>query len=257
MEACGLMRVCAVRPNVPRDLEEAFERFEMPPFKIAAFFHEIVMMNYGARVLSRSFLRRAYDLCHQFDVPTVCDEIQSCLWAPGLLLFREYGLSPSFVVVGKGLSGGEYAASRVLFSATMDNLSQFGALVTNGQEELASLTYLIAMRWALANEEPIRALGTLYAERLNDLASRWPGLLGGVEGLLHMSALRFQEIAAARVFVDHMNARGYDLSLQAYKADCPPVVLTKLPLIAGAAMIEAVVEAMEAALAEAAMPGAV
>ena len=35
-----------------------------------------------------------------------------------------------------------YPASKILTSAAFDSLSQFGALVTNGQEELASLAYL-------------------------------------------------------------------------------------------------------------------
>ena len=141
-------RVAAVRPDSLPDLEAAFANYERDNLKIAGFFHEIVMMNYGGRLLSREFLTRAYELCRQHDVPTVADEIQSCLWAPGLFLHREYGLRPSFVAIGKGFPGGEYPASRVLFSAAFDSLPQFGALVTNGQEELAALAYLVTMRWA-------------------------------------------------------------------------------------------------------------
>lgn len=253
LEDRGVMRVCPVRPNVISDVDEAFAQCERPgsepPTKIAAFFHEIVMMNYGARVLSREFLRHAYALCARHDVPVVCDEIQSCLWAPGLFLFREWGLMPDFVALGKGFPGGEYAASRVLFGAEYDNLSQFGALVTNGQEEIASLAYLITMAWASANEEPIRRLGDLYAERLSDLVKAHPGLLAAVEGNRHMSALRFHDLAAAQRFARTLNDRGLDISAQTYKADCPPVVLTKLPIIATEELIGFVTERMAEALA--------
>ncbi len=259
LEDRGLMRVCAVRPNVIADLDEAFDRYERPPkpgpasgsdrgTKIAAFLHEIVMMNYGARVLDREYLRHAYELCARHDVPVVCDEIQSCLWAPGHFLFREWGLLPDFVALGKGFPGGEYAASRILFSAAYDNLSQFGALVTNGQEEIASLAYLVTMAWASANEGPVRRLGDLYAERLGDLVDRHPRVLATVEGSRHMSALRFHDLAAAQRFARTLNERGLDISAQTYKADCPPVVLTKLPITATEEMIRFVVDRMAAAL---------
>ena len=67
-----------------------------------------------------------------------------------------YGLNPDFVAIGKGFPGGQYPASRILLSAEMDNLNQFGALVTNGQEELASLAYLITMEYAQENAEELR-----------------------------------------------------------------------------------------------------
>jgi 4-aminobutyrate aminotransferase-like enzyme len=248
LEARGILRVCPVRPNIASDLDAAFVQWERPPHKIAAFFHEIVMMNYGARVLSRDFLQHAYSLCRSHDVPTIADEIQSCLWAPGLFLFREYGLTPDFVALGKGFPGGEYAASRILFSAAYDNLSQFGALVTNGQEEIASLAYLITMAWAMANEAQIRRLGDCYAERLHDLVEHHSGVLASVEGSRHMSALRFHELEPAREFARKLNEGGLDISVQTYKADCPPVVLTKLPIIATGELIAFVVDRMDAAL---------
>ena len=108
LEERELLRVCPLRPNVIADVEDAFARYERPPYKIAGFLHEIVMMNYGARVLSPEYLRHAYALCARHDVPTLVDEIQTCLWAPGLFLFREYGLHPACVALGKGFSGGEY-----------------------------------------------------------------------------------------------------------------------------------------------------
>ena len=216
------LRVAAIRPDSIPDLEAAFANYERDNFKIAGFFHEIVMMNYGGRLLSREFLQRAYELCRQHDVPAVADEIQSCLWAPGLFLYREYGLRPSFVAIGKGFAGGEYAASRILFSAAYDSLPQFGALVTNGQEEMASLTYLVTMRWAMANREVTRQVGDYYASRLGQLAAQFPRLILGVDGSRHMSCLRFGDTPTAVAFARLLVERGLDVSAQTYKADCPP-----------------------------------
>jgi acetylornithine/succinyldiaminopimelate/putrescine aminotransferase len=241
-------RVAAIRPDSVPDLEAAFAQYEQDNFKVAGFFHEIVMMNYGGRLLAREFLARAYELCRQHDVPAVADEIQSCLWAPGLFLCHEYGLRPSFIVLGKGFSGGEYAASRILFSAAFDSLPQFGALVTNGQEELASLAYLITMRWAAANREVTRQVGDYYASRLQELVGKFPRLITGVDGSRHMGCLRFSDTPAAVTFAKLLVERGLDVSAQTYKPDCPPSVLTKLPLIAGCEVVDFILDRMAGVL---------
>ena len=248
MESRGLFRVCPVRPNRIDDLEAAFARCDRGPTKIAAFFHEIVMMNYGGRLLTREFLQRAYALCRAHDVPTVCDEIQSCLWHPDLFMFREWGLTPTFVAVGKGLPGGEYPASRLVFSAALDCLPQFGALVTNGQEELASLAYLITMRWATANSEITRDIGDYYETRLRALASAHPGKITAVEGSRHMTTLCFSDLSVAKNFAGQLNQRGLDASVQVYKAECPPAVLTKIPLICTPAVVDFMAARMDEAL---------
>lgn len=254
-ELCGAFsdrgfRVAPIRPDSLADLEAAFANYERDNLKIAGFFHEIVMMNYGGRLLSREFLQRAYELCRQHDVPAVADEIQSCLWAPGLFLHREYGLRPSFVAIGKGFPGGEYAASRLLFSAAFDCLPQFGALVTNGQEELAALAYLVTMRWASANRQITRQIGDYYASRLRGLAGQFQKIIVGVDGCRHLSCLRFQDAATATDFARRLLARGLDVSAQIYKADCPPSVLTKLPLIAGYEVVDFVLDQVSNVLRE-------
>ncbi|NSW56877.1 MAG: aminotransferase class III-fold pyridoxal phosphate-dependent enzyme [Armatimonadetes bacterium] len=230
LTGCETLRVCPIRPNRVEDLEDAFAQFEQPPYKIAGFIHEIVMMNYGAVVLAREFLHRAYELCAQCDVPTMVDEIQSCLWAPGLFQYREYGLKPSMVVLGKGFPGGEYPASRLLFSAGMDSLPQFGALVTNGQEELASLAYLVTMRWAQDNGDAVGAIGDEYEAGLRELAARHPETVAGINGRRHMGGIAFRDLQTAKAFTSLLNARGLDISVQTYKSECPPTALTKLPI---------------------------
>ena len=244
----GLWKVVALRPNRAEELRAAFEQYERGPHKIAGFIHEIVMMNYGGRLLSRDYLAEAYELCRRHDVPTLADEIQSCLWSPGYFMSRGYGLRPSFIAIGKGFPGGEYPASKILFSAEMDNLAQFGALVTNGQEELASLAYLVTMRWARANREPVRALGEYYEQRMNEVADRFRAEILGIEGKGHMLGIRFGDLGRAQAFAGSLNRGGIDISVQSYKEDCPPVALTKLPMIADEAVIDLLIERMTGAL---------
>lgn len=253
LEEGEVMLVRSVPPNDTERLESVFRQYDVPEhgagrYRIAAFLHELVLMNYGARTLTRGFIRRAYDLCRERDVPTVDDEIQSCIWSPDLFLYKEYGIEPTFVVLGKGFPGGEYPASRVIFSSRMDNLPQFGALVTNGQEELASLAYLITMRWARENAEVTRDVGDYYESRLREVALGRPDLVKAVEGSRHMIGLHFHDLDTARAFAAGLTEAGIDISVQTYKSSCPPAALTKLPLTAGYEVADLVAGLMAEAL---------
>ena len=171
----GAYVVRPVKINDIADFEATLTQWDVAPYKVAGFFHEIVLMNYGAIRLSPEFLHAAYALCRGRDVPILVDEIQSCIWSPDLFIFREYGLNPDFVSVGKGFPGGQYPASRIMATAEYDLLHQFGALVTNGQEELASLAYLITMAFVEANGAYVAALGDYYNEKLARAGGRVPG----------------------------------------------------------------------------------
>ena len=181
-------------------------------------------------------------------MPVIVDEIQSCIWSPELFVFREYGLRPDFVSLGKGFPGGEYPASRILLPAPLDCLSQFGALVTNGQEELASLAYLVTMEFARANAAHTRRVGERYEEELRALASRYPARIARVEGLRHLSSVFFHSAEDTVRFVADLNERGIDISAQTYKANCPPSALTKLPLVSTDAVVDFLIRRMDEAL---------
>lgn len=248
MEAANIIKVCSVRINDIEDFKRKFEKYNQGPYKVAGFLHEIILMNYGGIKLNKEFLREVYDLCHANDTPVLCDEIQSCMWYPGLYLFREYGLNPDFVAIGKGFPGGQYPASRIITTYEMDKLNQFGALVTNGQEELAALSYLITMEFAQANESYIREIGTYYEEKIKDMAARFSGVIDCVEGKGHMLAIFFHEAQQVTRFTERLNAECIDISAQTYKAMCPPAALTKIPIISTKKMVDFLVAKMEEAL---------
>jgi len=130
----------------------------------------------------------------------------------------------------------------------MDSLPQFGALVTNGQEELASLAYLITMRWVEANRERIKKVGAYYEERLHDLASGHSNVITAIEGRRHLAGVFFYDVEVAKRFAGILNGGGLDISVQTYKEGCPPCALTKLPLIAGPDVVDFVAGRMEQAL---------
>jgi acetylornithine/succinyldiaminopimelate/putrescine aminotransferase len=249
LEACDLFRVQPVRINDTAHFEQMLRRYDQGKYKVAGFFHELILMNYGAIRLEESFLQAAHSLCRDHDVPTCVDEIQSCIWSPQLFLFREYGLKPDFVSVGKGFPGGQYPASKILTTAEMDNLNQFGALVTNGQEELASLAYLITMEFAQANAAHTAELGGYYEKELKALAARHRQWIDRIEGQRHLSSIFFKAEDKAVAFIKELNAAGIDISAHTYKPKCPPSALTKLPLTSTPKMVDFLIKQMDRALA--------
>ena len=243
-----LFVVKPVAINDSVDFERVLLEYDRGATKVAGFFHEIVLMNYGGLRLTEPYLKRVYELCHSSDVPINVDEIQSCIWSPDLFMFREYGLQPDFVSVGKGFPGGEYPASKILTTAAMDNLNQFGALVTNGQEELASIAYLVTIAFAEANRDYIRDLGETYECGLRSLQRKYPAIIDRVEGRRHLSSLFFHSVATTVRFTRELTAAGIDISAHTYKAECPPAALTKIPLISTYKMVEFLISKMDETL---------
>lgn len=228
---------------------EIIETYNKAPYKTAGFLHEIIMMNYAGIRLQESYLQAAYELCHNSDTPILCDEIQSCAWYDSLFLFKKYNLNPDFVTVGKGFPGGNYPASKILTSGTYDSLNQFGALVTNGQEELASLSYLITMEFIEANSDHISETGSYYNNKIMELTRKYPNLCIGTEGDHHMTSLIFSEVDKVVQFCHILNHEYcIDISAQTYKPNCPPVALTKLPLITTFEIVDLIIQKMDDSL---------
>jgi 4-aminobutyrate aminotransferase-like enzyme len=248
LESSGAMLVRPVKINDSSDFAAVLAHWDTGRHKVAAFFHEIVLMNYGAVRLEQGFQSRAYELCREHDVATVADEIQSCIWSPDFFLFREYGLRPDVVSVGKGCPGGEYPAARILCTEALDTLPQFGALVTNGQEEIASLAYLVTMAFVNGNRGFITDVGEHYERSLGELAARHEGLIVKVEGRRHLAALHFRDAGKMARFVATLTQGGIDISVQSYKSKCPPACLTKLPLITTGTAVDFIVGRMDDAL---------
>ena len=248
LEAAGIYKVVPVAVNDLEDFRAKMERYNSGNFKTAGFLHELILMNYGGVRLEPEYVRAAHALCRETDTPTMVDEIQTGMWYPGMFLFRLYGLQPDFVTVGKGFPGGEYPASKIITTAEMDTLSQFGALVTNGQEELASLAYLITMTFEEANQERLHKLGEQFEHALQQIADDYSATVCRAEGLGLLGALHFHDVATAARFASLVNEECIDTSAQLYKANCPPAVLLKPPVIASEKMLDFLAGRLRAAL---------
>ena len=248
LDADGAMKIVPVKINDLGDFKAKLAQYETEQYKVAGFLHEICLMNYGGTLLDRDYIQQAHALCHEHDVPVLTDEIQSCMWYSGLYLFRLYGLTPDFVIIGKGFSGGEYPASKIITTAAMDNLNQFGALVTNGQEELASLSYLVTMKFVEENGEAVQHAGERYETGLHRLPADFPELVEKIEGIGLLAGIHFRDAGKGAEFAKKLNLGGIDASAHGYKAKSLPAVLTKMPLISSDLVIDTILGRMRSVL---------
>ena len=244
-EGGELYKVVPVSINDIDSFKAKMAEYNSGNYKTAGFMHEIILMNYGGIKLTKEFLNAAYECCREYDTPTMVDEIQSCMWYKGMFLFRLYGLKPDFAIIGKGFPGGEYPASKILTTAEMDVLNQFGALVTNGQEELASLSYLITMAFMRENGDLVEKAGQYFFDELKAVKDRHADAVEKIEGMDHLVGIQFADVNKAADFAKKLNDRCIDSSAQLYKANCPPAVLLKPPVIADIATMKYIANAIE------------
>jgi hypothetical protein len=90
----------------------------------------------------------------------------------------------------------------------------------------------------------VAALGDYYNDKLRELAAEFPDAIESIEGQRHLSAIRFYRADNAVALMKHMNAAGFDVSAQTYKANCPPTLLTKIPIISSYPMVDRFVAKM-------------
>ncbi len=100
MEAAGLLKVVPVPINDADAFEKLVAQYDSGKTKVAGFFHELVLMNYGGIRLTDDYVHRTDAICDAHDIPVMDDEIQTGLWSPQLYLFHEYGSRPDFVTIG-------------------------------------------------------------------------------------------------------------------------------------------------------------
>ena len=107
------------------------------------------------------------------------------------------------------------------------------------------------MEFIYANGAFIEESGRYYHDQTVALAKKYPEICIGVEGDAHMTAICFGTVEDAVKFTGIMNKQlCVDVSAQTYKPNCPPVALTKLPLITTPAMADKLLDLFDKALKE-------
>ena len=103
-----------------RHIEEILEKY---PNQISSVIIEpIVQMAGGILVSPAGYLKRLRDLCDKYDTLLICDEVATGFGRTGRMFACEHeGVSPDFLCLGKGLTGGYLPLAATLTSDRVYN----------------------------------------------------------------------------------------------------------------------------------------
>jgi ornithine--oxo-acid transaminase len=214
---------------------------------VVAFLVEPIQGESGIRIPPDGYLKRAAELCRQYDVLLMADEIQTGLGRVGKLFACEYeGVNPDVVVIGKALSGGLYPVSAVLTERDVlglfqpgDHGSTFGGNPLACAVARAALSVLVEEnlieRSAVQGGYLLDSLATIDSPYVKEIRGR--GLFVGIE-------LK-PEAGGARRFCEALAGRG-----MLCKETHEHVIRLAPPLIIERPELDWAVEQLRAALTE-------
>ena len=151
----------------------------------------------GMRMYHPDYLRRARELCDQFDVHLVADEIMTGFGRTGTMFaFEQAAIRPDFICLSKGLTGGTLPLSCVLttdkvYAAFYDDDMARGFLHSHSYTGNA-----LACRAALAVLDLFDEGGVLEANRAK--AAEWQTLAAPLAG--HASVRNFRHLGMIWAF---------------------------------------------------------
>jgi len=240
------VEVVAVQPNAPDELQSVFRRCGE---RVAAFWAEPIMMNREAILIEKDYMQLARRLCDRAGALMVIDEIQTGFWFPEVMMFHQFGVTPDFVVLGKGMTAGFHPLSALLYRRKLDRLEQYDAISTNGNAALAACVGLGCIALVQREAKRIGRMGAAYHEEMARLCDDCPEMLAEARGAGHMSALKFRKREDALGFHRAAVERGLWVRAHAYH-EGHSAVLTKFALLLDEEVMEFAVGAFRRLLQE-------
>ncbi|ODQ66529.1 ornithine aminotransferase [Nadsonia fulvescens var. elongata DSM 6958] len=155
-----------LRYNNIEDVEEAFRN---AGDRIAAFLLEPIQGEAGIVVPSDEYLLRVSQLCKQYNILLIADEIQTGIARTGKLLAVHHvpGVQPDMVLLGKAISGGVTPVSAVLSSRDIMLCIEPGTHgSTYGGNPLSCAVAIAALQ--VVKDENLVERAQVLGERLRD-----------------------------------------------------------------------------------------
>jgi ornithine--oxo-acid transaminase len=167
---------------------------------VAAFMVEPIQGEAGVVIPDEGYLKAVRELCTQYNVLFIADEIQTGLARTGKLLACDHeGVRPDILILGKALSGGTMPVSAVLCDdAVMMNIKPGEHGSTYGGNPLACAVAMAAL--TVLKEENMadnaEAMGQLLRDELAKLQSPFIKTIRG-KGLLNAIVIEHANKEAA------------------------------------------------------------
>jgi ornithine--oxo-acid transaminase len=206
---------------------------------IAGFLVEPVQGEAGVIIPDEGYLSRCAELCKQYNVLFIADEIQSGLGRTGMRLACDYEkVRPDILILGKALSGGTYPVSAVLADNEImltikpgQHGSTYGGNPIACKVGIAALTVLKEEKLS----ENSARLGLLLLHELQKIQNDFPTLVKTVRGKGLFVALVIYETTACNAWEVCMKMKELGLLAKPTHGDiirfAPPLIITETQLM--------------------------
>lgn len=167
------------------DLNALEETLKNDSSNIAAFLVEPIQGEAGVYVPDAGYLKAAADLCKNYNVLFIADEVQTGIARTGKLIACHHeNVQPDILVLGKAISGGMYPVSAVLANDDIMNVihpGQHGS--TFGGNPIACAVAIAALDVVEGEKlsEKAEELGQLFRSEMEKLIEK-TDLITGVRG---------------------------------------------------------------------------
>lgn len=171
---------------IPYNDIEALELALKENSNVCGFMVEPIQGEAGVVVPEDGYLSRAHELCKEYNVLFMADEIQTGIGRTGKLLASYYDdVKADILILGKALSGGVLPVSAVLANNDIMLCIQPGEHgSTFGGNPLAAAVAIAALEVIKDEKLTDQAykLGEIFRKRMNDLKAKRPELVTLVRG---------------------------------------------------------------------------
>ena len=161
--------------NIPYNNLSALENVLKSNKDIAGFLAEPIQGEAGVNVPDKGYLKQVKNLCSEYNILFIADEIQTGIGRTGKLLATDYeNVKPDILILGKALSGGTYPVSAVLCNEEIMDVikpGQHGS--TFGGNPLASSIAIEALKIIVDENlsENAYRLGEIFRKKLKEYIS--------------------------------------------------------------------------------------
>lgn len=172
-------------------LKELFKN-DIEASRVAAIIIEPVQGEGGFYVVPKGFMAQLREICDEYGIVFICDEIQSGYGRTGRMFACEHdNVVPDIITIAKGIAGGFPIAAVVGKREVMDGAEPGGLGGTYAGSPLGCAAGLAVLD-VLADEKLIERaneVGKRIVAGLKALQQKYPGRIGDVRGLGAMVAM--------------------------------------------------------------------
>lgn len=238
--------------HVPFGRIEAIE--QVLDEKTAAVILEPIQGEGGIIVPADEYLPQVRELCDQFGVLLICDEVQTGLGRTGKMFAVDYcGVVPDIITTAKALGGGvmpvgAFTARPKLWDKYIT--SPFLHTSTFGGNPLACAAAIAAINVLLTDHLPEKAAqsGTYFIGELQKLQQAFPAVIQEVRGRGLMIGIEMTKEGIGGFLMSELINRGV---LAAYTLNNPKVIRIEPPLIISRELIDRVIAVLAEAMEQA------